>query len=243
MANSVIAAFMGAPPTPDNTALYREASPITYVTPDDPPLLLVHGDADQVVPFKQSELILAALEEQGVEARLIRIRGAGHGGNDLPESARWLNYHLLGEARAKQFETLISAHAQLAEAGRLVRTGDISGALEASRSAQEQDARLTITASNRNGLCWYGSLWGHAAEVMAACEQAVALAPDHGDIRDSRGLARALTGDVAGAIDDFEAFVAWTGNDRSRAQRQGWIDALRAGQNPFTPELLERLRN
>ena len=86
-------------------------------------------------------------------------------------------------------------------------------------------------------------MWGHAAEVMAACEQAVALAPDHGDIRDSRGLARALTGDVAGAIDDFEAYVAWTGNDRSRAQRQDWIDALRAGQNPFTPELLARLRN
>ncbi len=56
-------------------------------------------------------------------------------------------------------------------------------------------------------------------------------------------LARALTGDVAGAIDDFEAYVAWTGNDRDRAQRQGWIDALRAGQNPFTSELLERLRN
>ena len=92
-------------------------------------------------------------------------------------------------------------------------------------------------------MCWFGSLLGHAAEVMAACEQAVALAPDHGGIRDSRGLARALTGDVAGAIDDFEAYVAWTGNDRGRAQRQGWIAALRAGQNPFTPELLERLRN
>ncbi len=242
---SVLTSFMGSPINPGfgDAAAYREASPITYVTPDDPPLLLVHGDADQVVPFKQSELILAALEEQGVEARLIRIPGAGHGGNDLPESARWLNYHLLGEARAKQFETLISAHAQIAEGGRLARAGDFSGALQAYQNAQERDARLTIPASNWNQMCWFGSLLGHAAEVMAACEQAVALAPDHGDIRDSRGLARALTGDVAGAIDDFEAYVAYTGNDRNRAQRQGWIDALRAGQNPFTPELLERLRN
>ena len=84
---------------------------------------------------------------------------------------------------------------------------------------------------------------GHAAEVMAACEQAVALVPDNGGARDSRGLARALTGDVAGAIDDFEAYVAWTGNDRARAQRQDWIVVLWSGENPFTAELLERLRN
>ncbi len=77
---------------------------------------------------------------------------------------------------------------------------------------------------------------------MAACEQAVALAPDRGNIRDSRGLARALTGDVAGAIDDFEAFVAWTGRDRSRAQRQDWIVALRSGENTFTVEVLRALR-
>ncbi len=223
-------------------AAYREASPITYVTPDDPPLLLIHGDADATVPFQQSELMLAALEGQGVETRLIPIPGGGHGANDVPESVRWLNRHLLGDARAEALESLIDARTYIAEGRRLVRTGDISGALEAYRSAQEQDARLTITAGNWDQLCWNGSLWGHAAEVMAACEQAVALAPDHGGIRESRGLARALTGDVAGAIDDFKAFVAWTGNDRSRAQRQDWIDALRAGRNPFTKELLERLR-
>lgn len=114
--------------------------------------------------------------------------------------------------------------------------------MTAYQNAQERDARLTIVASEWNQLCRIGSLWGHAAEVMAACEQAVALAPDRGNIRDSRGLARALTGDVAGAIDDFEAFVAWTGGDRSRVQRQEWIDALRAGENPFTSEVLRALR-
>ena len=77
---------------------------------------------------------------------------------------------------------------------------------------------------------------------MTACEQAVALAPDNGDIRDSRGLARALTGDVAGAIADFQTYVAWTSDEQLRAQRQGWIEALRRGENPFTPEVLEALR-
>ena len=239
---SAVTSFMGSPINRGDAAAYREASPITYVTPDDPPLLLVHGDADPVVPFKQSELMLAALEEHGVEARLIRIPGEGHGANDLPETARWLNRHLLSDVRAKALESLIVAHAYIAEGERLAWAGKISEALQAYQDAQERDARLTITWSDWNQLCWNGSLWGHAAEVMAACEQAVALAPDRGNIRDSRGLARALTGDVAGAIDDFEAFVAWTGGDRSRAQRQDWIDALRAGRNPFTKELLERLR-
>ena len=59
---------------------------------------------------------------------------------------------------------------------------------------------------------------------------------------DSRGVARALTGDVDGAIADFEAFVARRANNEARAQRQGWISALRAGQNLFTPEVLRTLR-
>ena len=59
--------------------LLVEASPITYVTPDDPPILLLHGDADPVVPFEWSEALVEALSEHGVESRLIRVRGGGHG--------------------------------------------------------------------------------------------------------------------------------------------------------------------
>ena len=99
---STITAFIDA-------ADYREASPITYVTPDDPPLLLIHGDADPVVPFQQSELMLAALEKQGVETRLIRIPGGEHQVDDPPESVRWLNRHLLGDARAEAQESIIEA--------------------------------------------------------------------------------------------------------------------------------------
>ncbi|MCL2935012.1 MAG: hypothetical protein MGG11_23010, partial [Trichodesmium sp. MAG_R03] len=56
-----------------------------------------------------------------------------------------------------------------------------------------------ISAFNWNTLCWYGSLDQKAADVMFPCEKAVALSPKHGDIIDSRGLARALTGDIEGA--------------------------------------------
>ena len=239
---SAVASFMGAPIEPQNPA-YRKASPITYVTPDDPPMLLIHGDADPVVPFEQAELMLAALEEHGVEARLIRIPGGGHGANDFPETVRWLNRNFLSDVRAEALESIIEAHSYVTEGGRLARAGKISEALQAYQNAQERDARLTVSRWNWAQLCWYGSLRGHAAEVMAACEQAVALAPEFVLFREFRGIARALTGDVAGAIDDFEAYVAWGGeNDRDRALNQDWIVALRSGENPFTAEVLRALR-
>ena len=90
-------------------------------------------------------------------------------------------------------------------------------------------------------MCRYGSLRGYGAEVMSACEMAVKRNPNNGGIRDSRGVARALTGDYAGAISDLEAFIKWTNNDESKAQRQGWVDALKKGKNPFTEEVLQEL--
>ena len=60
--------------------------------------------------------------------------------------------------------------------------------------------------------------------------------------RDSRGLARALTGDYAGAIEDFEYYVEHSGNDTSVAKREAWIAELEAGRNPFDDETLETLR-
>lgn len=55
------------------------ANPITYVTADTPPFLIVHGDADPVVPHHQSELLFAALKKVGTAVQLHTIQGAGHG--------------------------------------------------------------------------------------------------------------------------------------------------------------------
>ncbi|WP_373528367.1 tetratricopeptide repeat protein [Nostoc sp.] len=82
-----------------------------------------------------------------------------------------------------------------------------------------------------------------AADVLPACEKAVALAPKNGNIRDSRGLARALTGNTQGAIEDFEAFIAQTEDENYKAQRQRWVKDLRAGKNPFTDAELKKLQN
>jgi acetyl esterase/lipase len=55
-----------------------DASPITHVTADAPPLLLVHGVVDQVVPYAQSDVLQAALTAAGVDVRLVPVEGADH---------------------------------------------------------------------------------------------------------------------------------------------------------------------
>jgi acetyl esterase/lipase len=59
-------------------AALADASPITHVTADAPPFLLVHGTADWLVPYGQSELLAAALSEAGVPVRLVPVEGAQH---------------------------------------------------------------------------------------------------------------------------------------------------------------------
>jgi WD40 repeat protein len=123
-----------------------------------------------------------------------------------------------------------------------VRHGKAQEALAAYNKAQSIDPTWKISADSWNALCWFGTLHGQAAEVMQACEKAVVLAPKDGGFRDSRGIARALTGDKQGAIEDFQAFIKSTDSDEWKKQRQGWIDALKAGKNPFTQEEIEKLK-
>ncbi len=58
--------------------LYDRASPVSYVTSDDAPFLIVHGNADTIVPFEQSQLLLAKLEENNVTAELLVITDGNH---------------------------------------------------------------------------------------------------------------------------------------------------------------------
>ena len=58
----------------------RRANPITYISSDDPPFLIVHGDKDTVVPYNQSELLHEALKNSGVPIIFHTVEGGGHGG-------------------------------------------------------------------------------------------------------------------------------------------------------------------
>lgn len=64
----------------DNREKAMRANPITYVTADDAPFLILHGDADKLVPLHQSQLLYDALTRTGVAATFRTLEGAGHGG-------------------------------------------------------------------------------------------------------------------------------------------------------------------
>ena len=59
--------------------LMPSVSPILHVSSDDPPTLLVHGDADTLVDVNNSRLMHTALSGKGVVTDLVIIEGAGHG--------------------------------------------------------------------------------------------------------------------------------------------------------------------
>lgn len=79
------------------------ANPITYVNADDPPFLIIHGDADPLVPHCQSEILHQALQKHGVDSELIIVEGAKHGpGLHEPEYFKRMTDFLLEAYKAKQ---------------------------------------------------------------------------------------------------------------------------------------------
>ena len=83
--------------------LRASVSPIVHVSADDPPTLLIHGTADALVDFNNSELMHSALIASGVETGLVVIEGAGHGFRTAEDRAKasealvgWFVEHLTG---------------------------------------------------------------------------------------------------------------------------------------------------
>ena len=78
----------------------REYSPIYFVSSDNPPTLIIHGEKDESVPLSQGESMYKRLLEAGVESKLVIIPDAGHGfdGEDadlaLAEAVTWFEKHL-----------------------------------------------------------------------------------------------------------------------------------------------------
>lgn len=63
-----------------------KASPITHVSKDDPPFLIMHGDVDATVPVQQSEALAEALKQAEVPVILVVLTGVGHGGEEFLKS-------------------------------------------------------------------------------------------------------------------------------------------------------------
>ena len=77
-AMSAVAALVGGSAEQNQTNAIA-ASPIHYVSKDDPPFLIIHGENDSTVPVTQAESFAAALKAAGVETTLEIATGRGHG--------------------------------------------------------------------------------------------------------------------------------------------------------------------
>jgi acetyl esterase/lipase len=79
-------------------AIGKQISPITHVTKASAPALIIHGDADLLVPIQQAEVIVAKFKEHNVPCELAVRKGAGHGGpafaNDAKTLADWFDKYL-----------------------------------------------------------------------------------------------------------------------------------------------------
>jgi acetyl esterase/lipase len=90
-----VVSFMEAPKSNASAdEAYSTASPISHVSRRSPPVLLLHGDADTLVPLSQSVAMQAALTAAEVPVRLVTIPGGAHAADFGATSPRadWPNY-------------------------------------------------------------------------------------------------------------------------------------------------------
>lgn len=85
----------------------RKISPVNHVSADDPPTLIIHGDADLLVPIQQARVLIEKLKGEGVTAELVTKPGAAHGWadqhKDLVLIADWFDKHLkAGTGKAEE---------------------------------------------------------------------------------------------------------------------------------------------
>ena len=116
LGTAAVVAFVDRLPTPnaEDQNVYRAASPITHVSRSSPPVLLLHGDADDTVPYQQSVAMETALRGMDVPVKLVRVTGGAHGSDFgtggkphqqfpdvLRETVEWLDRYLKTSPTAK----------------------------------------------------------------------------------------------------------------------------------------------
>ncbi len=99
---------------PANVEKVQSANPVRYVTKDDAPFFIVHGDQDPAVPHHQSELLYAALVKVDVPVRFTTVAGGGHGAgfpNQLltPIVAEFFDRYLKGNKDAAKWPAAMTS--------------------------------------------------------------------------------------------------------------------------------------
>ncbi len=75
--SNVLTYWLGAPRSKAQ-GIYRGASPINFVTPDDPPFFLFHGETDWLVPISSPRLLHQSLQQAKVDSKFVPIPSSGH---------------------------------------------------------------------------------------------------------------------------------------------------------------------
>ncbi|MCB0209822.1 MAG: hypothetical protein KDJ52_10845 [Anaerolineae bacterium] len=132
----------------------------------------------------------------------------------------------------------------------LAQQGQIDGAIEISKEVVILNPSLRKTAIYWNDLCHLGIYGGNPKDLVEACNQAVALAPDDGWIRHDRAIILALTEvrqNYDTAASDLAHFIAWSKSnglyDQYGPVREEWLNRLNLGSNPIDDAALELLRS
>jgi len=139
-----------------------------------------------------------------------------------------------------------------------VALADIEALRDDARPACRRAVELALKIEDpftNNDVCWRLSTRNFAEIALPACNRAAELEPGDGSFLDSRGLARALTGDYAGAIEDFKFIVkqlkegaisTLTDPQGLITERESFIADLEAGKpisEIFTPKVLKKLQS
>ena len=96
-------------PVQDNKKKTLTADPISYVSKEDSPFLIMHGTKDMAVPYNQSVILYSALKKIGVPSALLTVTGGGHGvgGGVLNEHLQtFFDHHLLKKSGVFESHTI-----------------------------------------------------------------------------------------------------------------------------------------
>jgi acetyl esterase/lipase len=108
--SNLIGEAVQAPVTPGSSVYEKltSASPISHVEEGDPPFLLIHGDADELVPYANAEALRGLLQKAGATVKLVTVNGGTHSSTVMDHNAeysaeivRWLDQYLRGISPAK----------------------------------------------------------------------------------------------------------------------------------------------
>ncbi|HLO89006.1 MAG TPA: CHAT domain-containing protein [Nostocaceae cyanobacterium] len=138
------------------------------------------------------------------------------------------------------------ANSLMIQGAKQAKEGNIKIALQMYKDIEKADPEVEIIAVGWHGICKYGNEYNKANEAIETCEKAVSLEPNNPKVVEDRGVAKALTGNINGAIQDFQSVIAMIDKidkpnenaRRAKLRLQNWISLLKLDKNPVKTMIL-----